>query len=245
MNSDATTESINKAASINISNDTLSLIKIIALVSMLADHTNKFLLNSSVSELFYFGRLALPLFVFVLAYNLARPSMLPADYSRVTQRLISFGILATPSFIFLGSLESNLLPLNVLFTLALIAAVSGLVINDSIVMKCTGVAVALLGGALVEYWYPALLFGVGVSLSLRYNSLISLILAISGLAGICHINGNLWALASFLVILICLVVKFPFPLPRVKWFFYIFYPAHLALILLIQVYLESLGYMFI
>lgn len=51
-----------------ISNDSLELLKWIALVLMTGDHVNKFLLSSSNVVLFSLGRTVLPIFIFVLAY---------------------------------------------------------------------------------------------------------------------------------------------------------------------------------
>ena len=55
--------------------------------------------------LFETGRVAMPLFVFVLAYNLARPDALARGaYPRCMKRLALFGALATPPFVALGGL---------------------------------------------------------------------------------------------------------------------------------------------
>ncbi|WP_172838976.1 TraX family protein [Legionella micdadei] len=54
--------------------------KWIALVSMTIDHINRFFYASSIQTLYCIGRLAMPLFAFIFAYNLARPDALPADF---------------------------------------------------------------------------------------------------------------------------------------------------------------------
>ena len=50
--------------------------KWLALVLMTGDYVNKYLFNGTLPRLFNAGRVTLPLFVFVLAYNLARPDTL-------------------------------------------------------------------------------------------------------------------------------------------------------------------------
>ena len=55
---------------------TIEGLKWLALVLMTGDHVNKYLFNATLPVLFEAGRIALPLFVFVLAYNLARPGTL-------------------------------------------------------------------------------------------------------------------------------------------------------------------------
>ncbi|EBM5962874.1 TPA: TraX family protein [Salmonella enterica subsp. enterica serovar 16:l,v:-] len=62
----------------------VALLKWIALILMIGDHINKYLLNESVPFLYYMGRIAMPLFVYVLAYNLSRPDVLKNGvYSRL------------------------------------------------------------------------------------------------------------------------------------------------------------------
>ncbi|MBK7549911.1 MAG: hypothetical protein IPI20_19875 [Rhodoferax sp.] len=58
---------------LHIDNGTLEALKWLALVLMTGDHVNKYVLADSLPGLFELGRLAMPLFMFVLAYNLARP----------------------------------------------------------------------------------------------------------------------------------------------------------------------------
>ena len=78
----------------------LEALKWIALVLMTGDHVNKYLFNGTIPALFNAGRVALPLFIFVLAYNLARPGTLERGaYPRTMKRLALFGVLATPAFI--------------------------------------------------------------------------------------------------------------------------------------------------
>lgn len=82
-----------------IPNGTVEALKWLALLLMTGDHINKYLFNGTMPLLFNAGRLALPLFAFVLAYNLARPGTLERGvYVRAMKRLALFGLLATPSF---------------------------------------------------------------------------------------------------------------------------------------------------
>jgi len=53
----------------------LTRIKWLALAAMTCDHVNKTILAGSVPVLTWFGRIALPLFVFVFACNLSRPGL--------------------------------------------------------------------------------------------------------------------------------------------------------------------------
>src|SRR5512139_2971070 len=107
-----------------VSDGTLEAIKWLALVLMVADHTNKYLLHDASHILFNGGRIAMPLFVFVLAYNLARPDAYKCGvHSRTMKRLALFGLLATPPFIALGGLLAGWWPLNILFALLSMTAI--------------------------------------------------------------------------------------------------------------------------
>jgi len=100
---------------LHVPNGTVEALKWLALILMTSDHVNKYLFNGTVPWLFNAGRVTLPLFVFVLAYNLARPDTLERGvYPRTMQRLTLFGVLATPAFIALGGLMAGWWPLSII-----------------------------------------------------------------------------------------------------------------------------------
>ena len=63
-------------APIVIADGTLEALKWLGIGLMTLDHMNKFLNGGQSAFIFDLGRIALPLFGFVLAYNLARPGSL-------------------------------------------------------------------------------------------------------------------------------------------------------------------------
>ena len=90
-------------------------LKWFALVLMTLDHINKFLCAGALPFVFEAARLVMPLFAFILAYNMARPHSMARDVQlRTFGRLLAFGMLATPPFVVLVGWG----PLNILFTLA-------------------------------------------------------------------------------------------------------------------------------
>jgi TraX protein len=100
-----TLPAVSTAPALVLNSGTLEALKCLALLLMTLDHVNKHLLHGSVPELFAAGRLALPLFGFVLGYNLARPGALASGiFSRTARRLASFGTIATIPFAALGGL---------------------------------------------------------------------------------------------------------------------------------------------
>lgn len=63
---------IKRNGKLYLSDGSIELLKWLALILMTGDHINKYLLDYSNDILFNMGRLVLPIFVFVLAYNLTR-----------------------------------------------------------------------------------------------------------------------------------------------------------------------------
>jgi len=226
-----------------ITNGTLEALKWFALLLMLGDHINKYLLNGTESWLYDAGRLAMPLFVFVLAFNLARPdSLLKGAYGRTMLRLGITGVAATPAFLSLGGLVYDWWPLNILFTLLVLALILYLIERATPQSCVTAGLIFVVGGSLVEYWWPALIFGIAIWSYCRSQSIIALVLAVSACASLSYINGNHWALASLVILILAIYIDFPFP--RLRWVFYAFYPTHLYIIWIMRVKMSTLGYLF-
>lgn len=55
-------------------------------------------------------------------------------------------------------------------------------------------------------------------------------------------NGNGWALAALPLIVVA--SRLDLRVPRLKWAFYAFYPAHLAALWLIRIPMSKAGYLF-
>jgi hypothetical protein len=85
-----------------VSDGTIEAMKWLALLSMTGDHVNKCLFNGTLPFLFEIGRLAMPLFIFVLAYKLARPGIYEnGAYLRIMTRLTIFGLHVIAILVFL------------------------------------------------------------------------------------------------------------------------------------------------
>lgn len=228
---------------LKIPDPTIEALKWLALLLMVGDHINKYLLNDTVPWLYDAGRVAMPLFTFVLAYNLARPgSFERGAYGRTLRRLAIFGALATPAFIALGGLIKGWWPLNILFTLAVMTVVIQLLERPTPVSLAGAALAFALGGFMVEFWWPAVAFGVAIWWHARHPSVYALVAASLACFALGYINGNQWALAALPIIAGSRYVRIP--CPRVRWFFYAFYPAHLSLIWLARIPLRNAGYLF-
>lgn len=228
---------------IALADGTLEAIKWIALVFMVVDHVNKYLFNGTKEWLFIFGRLAMPLFVFVLAYNLARPaSLVHGVYQRTTWRLFFVGCLSMPPFIALGSLIAGWWPLNIMFTLAALAGVLLLIEQRSMQSYALAAALFLVAGSLVEFCWPGIGLGVAAWAYCRRPSWMALALAVAAFGGVCYINSNGWAFLA--VPLVLVASRANFSLPRLRWAFYSFYPLHLVALFLIRIPMSKMGYLF-
>lgn len=125
------------------------------LALMTADHAHKYVLIPSVPGLYETGRLAMPLFGFDLAYNLARaPQSGPAVYLRVLGRLLVCGAVASLPFIALGGLGFGWWPLNSMGLLAVAVSLMFLIERRGPYWRLHAALVFFLGGSLVEFWWP-------------------------------------------------------------------------------------------
>lgn len=212
-----------------LSSGSLEALKWLALLLMTLDHVNKDLLHASVPELFAAGRLALPLFGFVLGYNLARPGALASGgYSRTARRLAIFGTIATIPFIALGGLGWGWWPFNIMATLLVATLCAWLIEVGGPARLVAAAAVFIVGGALVEFWWPGLAVCLMAWAYCRRPSWLRLALWIGALVSLYVINRNLWALAALPFIFTASHVNINFPRSRLG--FYVYYPAHLAVL---------------
>lgn len=223
-----------------IADGTIEALKWLALLAMTGDHVNKYLFNGTLPYLFEAGRLALPLFVFVLAYNLARPGALERGlYGRAMKRLLAFGLVASVPFIALGGVVGGWWPLNVMFTLLAATAMLYLVERGRSVAP---VVLFVVAGGLVEFCWPALLLAASVWLYLKRPTWAAALMALLSCASLWYINGNLWALA--VVPLVIVAAGVDLRVPRLRWAFYTYYPLHLAALWLIRIPMREAGYLF-
>jgi hypothetical protein len=217
-------------------------LKWFALVLMTVDHVNKYLFNATLPVAFEAGRLCLPLFVILLAFNLARPWAIERSaHRRTMKRLAVFGTVASVPFIALGGLLVAW-PLNVLFTLLVITATIYLIELGSVAGLSLAAVVFLVGGALVEYWWVAVALGVASWWYFKRPSWMAAAAVVLSCGSLWFINGNWWALAA--LPLVQIATCFDPRVPRLRWVFYSYYPLHLAVLWLIRIPMSKAGYLF-
>ena len=208
---------------------TVEALKWIALALMTLDHINKYLFHNGIPAFFDVGRLTLPLFGFVLAYNLARPDTLEKGiYLRVLKRLMIYGTLATIPFIGLGGIAWGWYPLNIMATLFIAVSIMYLLEKGGTVRFVLAVCIFIVGGSSVEFWWPGIALCLAAWCYCKRPGWLALTMWIASIAALFIINRNLWALAAFPVIF--LTSRISLKVPRLRNIFYIYYPAHLAVL---------------
>ena len=217
---------------VDLSDGAVEAMKWLGLILMTADHAQKYGLLPAMPGVYEAGRLAFPLFGTVLAYNVARVrNHHSAVYVRVLTRLLIYGALASIPFIALGGLGFGWWPLNSMGTLTVSVGIMYLIESRRPFWKTRAAALFLLGGALVEFWWPGVALCVGAWLYIKHPTRGALLLWLAGTAGLTLINGNGWACASFAVVALASFVTIA--IPRASRFFYVYYPAHLAALVLL------------
>ncbi|KTD12138.1 TraX family protein [Legionella jamestowniensis] len=232
MDNAAKFEKFNTLYPIVISSGTLEALKWLAMVSMTIDHFNRFFFNANSYPAYCAGRLAMPLFAFIFAYNLARPDAFARGiYTRVFKRLIFFGVLATPAYMAMRHLQ-QVWPLNILFMLFLAAVLFLLLEKKNPFTIFLAIFLFLFGGAFVEYSWQGLLFCLSCWFFCRNASLLSLIACLFSYVLLDGLNENHWAWASLPLIVLATQIQLKFP--RIPYFFYIYYPTHLTVFWLVS-----------
>lgn len=224
---------VGHSAPFYVPNGTIEALKWLGLLLMTLDHVNKYLLASKLPGAFEIGRLAMPIFGFVLAYNLARPGTLQNGvYLRTLKRLIVVGVIASPFFMALGGLGAGWWPLNILFMLALATAAMYLIEKGTSASQTAAFFLVLVGGVVVEFWW----FGLGFCLAAwwycKTSSKAALLTWVFAAFSLYVVNSNMWALASLPLIFAAPYVDIR--IPRMRNIFYLYYPSHLAILLIIS-----------
>lgn len=220
-------------APLKIASGTIEAIKWLAVIFMTIDHANAFLFAGVHAWMFSVGRLALPLFAFVLAYNLARPQALERGaYQRTLVRLAAGCVVATIPFVLLSKLQWGWLPINVMGLFFTATACLYFFGRGGLANFTAGAALFAVGGALTEFWWPGLVVVLTAHAYCRRPTRTYLLLLTIALAMLYLSNQSSWAMGAIFVIVAAPYVHIP--LPRSKSAFYIYYPVHLVALLIIR-----------
>ncbi|MDP3333663.1 MAG: TraX family protein [Methylococcaceae bacterium] len=225
---------------LTVSSGAIECMKWLALITMTFDHANKIIFHAQFTWMYAFGRLAMPLFGFVLAYNLARPATLKSGtYHRVMMRTVLIGMVATPVYK-TAFHHSGVGSLNIIFTLGMATCIIFLIdssnqsddANLKLIIRALAIALFILGGVFVEGQWFGMSYILTAWLYCKSSKVWLLFLWVGSTVGLCLLNDNYWAIATIPIIFI--VAKTDFNLPRLRLAFYVYYPLHIAILLCIQ-----------
>lgn len=202
----------------------LLAMKILAFAWMVLDHIDLFF-NQGQGIHATLGRLVFPLFGVVFAYNLAR--MTREKIADAGVRLVCIGAL---SQILYAYLQGAPLPFNVLWTLSL-AAMAYVAVRDR--SAALGV-IALVASFVVDYATWGVLGVAFLALAFRSGEAWRIHAALGGFVlSLGLTNGTQWALLALPLVYLAMWIR-PGEAPRMKWLFYVGYPAHLALLAMLK-----------
>ncbi|CAI2537069.1 conjugal transfer protein TraX [Serratia ficaria] len=106
----------------------IDLLKCIALIAMIADHANDLILPEKQYLFYSLGRLAMPLFIFIWAWNMAKQ---PCRWELMARRQWIWAIIAQPFFAVAFYKSAPWYAANILFVFALVSQVASWVNRHS------------------------------------------------------------------------------------------------------------------
>lgn len=210
----------------------IEAIKWVALISMTVDHANLAVLGRWLEWGNLVGRFAFPLFAFLVGWNLARADA--AGLDRAMRRFAMAALVSQPAFVLLTG--QAWWQGNVMFTFLAAAGVIRLARCAPSPTRNTGLAIAfLLAGPFVDYQWAgiALVLASHAFAKRRSSGALAVLVAVLGgmaalLSGV--IGPTAWAALGATPIVWLATTRAAPPLPRLRWFFYFYYPAHMAVI---------------
>ena len=211
-------------SALHIADGSLELLKWTALVLMTGDHINAYLFDWQYRSLYDAGRLVMPIFGFVLAYNLARPSCTPEVMNRIIKRLLGYGLLAAPAYLQLHGFW----PFNILITLALFVFIVRCLQLQQQRYIVFAMAAFAMGGLFVEFWWFALAFCLASWWFCKSPNWVTGLAMLATSASLAMVNHNYYAMLS--LPLLVGASQFAVQMPRRARWFYFYYPAHLTML---------------
>lgn len=226
----AETDPFTRPINFSITDGALNALKWLAVASMIVDHTNAYLFENASATAQAFGRLAFPLFAFVLGYNLARTP--PQRFEALAKRLALFGLISQP---FYGLMVNDPWRFNIFFTflvaIGLVALLKRAPDKRSI---AAAIALFVVSGFFVDFhWYGTALAVAAYFFASRKDvaGLLGLLAALTMLTLYLFLQIGWPALVTLVTLPLAYGVRdLRSSLPRLRWAFYAIYPAHIAIL---------------
>lgn len=215
---------------------TIFVIKIIACLTMVLDHI-RYVYEPSINFLtMYLGRISFPLFAFLLTEGYIHTSNL----NKYFKRLAIFAIISQVPFMIFRTFIGNWKMLNIMFTL--LFGLMAIIVFDKIEKKYISVPLVCLIVYLgkifkVDYgWYGVLLIFIlylfkntKLALTICYIGIVLLHYYLREILNINHMYSILFTIFPIIIILLYNGKEGK----KLKYFYYWFYPVHLAIFSLI------------
>ena len=208
-----------------LSRNYLGMLKWVALIGMIVYHFSHTLMFNPPATYVALGRIAFPIFGFILGYNIAQSVHLEktGTEQRLMKALLACGCFAQP---FYWNMTGHIFPLNIMFTLALGTYLSFHYKS----LKAVGVLVVF--GLFVDYaWigaaYVLMSYLISTNIIKKQIEVINFFGFATALVSIAGYTHSYWPLLTLPLLVLGFFWKFQFYVPRAKWFFYAIYPLHL------------------
>jgi len=225
------------------------VLKIIAVFFMIVDHV-KYALPSCYNDFtLYFGRIAFPIFAFCLVQGYIHTH----DWKRYVKRLLLFGIISELPYLLFNSLPLlNQIGLNVIITFLLaVLAIKVYEVCNHKRIGILGVIVIAFLASFIKADYGAfgilLVFSFYIFQNSKWKMLLVSTVIVCGkyLYRILALGVGFteYPIKNWICTLIPLGVILFYNGkrgPKLKWFFYIFYPVHLLILYIISPYALNL-----
>lgn len=212
----------------------IELLKWIAVLTMTVDHVGSMLVPDHQTPFRLVGRVAFPVFAFLIAHNFTFSTRSPKQYMF---RIGAFALLSQPIYI----VARGTYQLNILFTflLGLLFLTMWRCVEDehplhAFVARAFFLTLLLLLGLAVEYWPPGVLIVPVLCVWLKRGGLAwaTVAAALFVLA-----NAGTWmgTMAAGALFLPALAAQWQGTLRRSnRWFFYAYYPVHLVILVAVR-----------
>ena len=212
------------------------VLKIIAVATMLIDHSG-YLIFGGFSFMNYIGRLAFPIFAFLITEGYLYTSNLKKYFFR----LLTFAIIAQVPYMLL--FPSDEISLNILFTLAL--GLLSLTVYDKVKNKYLGFIFVILCSVLAHFlhfdygWFGIAIIFIFYILK-KQKLYMNMLFIFTTLINYIYFFAKTLRIEYMLIFLFCTLSLIPINLyngkkgKNIKYFLYIFYPLHLIVLYLIK-----------
>ena len=211
------------------------VLKLIAVTSMLIDHSG-YLIFNGFSFMNYIGRLAFPIFAFLITEGYIHTSNLKKYFSR----LLIFAIISQIPYMLLFN---NDFTLNILFTLAL--GLLAITVYNKVKNKLLGILFVIFSSIIAELlhldygWFGIAIIFIFYIFKTK-KIYMNMLFAFATFINYIYYFAKTLRIEYLLIILFCTLSLIPINLyngkkgKNIKYFLYIFYPLHLIVLYLIK-----------